>query len=473
MNAFINALLLHLWESSWFALVCVVLIISLDRLRCARARHLIAWLGLIKFLLPLAWISTTLNPAEWSLFQRDAPEALATALQLNTWAQLPSPQEDQFTWSPLSILVTSVWIIGLFGLTALLIRRIVSLRQQLNQETVPADSTWQADAARLWQSNARAPQLRFARTNDLPAGVFGWLRPAVIIPPHLQANFDASEREAFLRHEFQHLYKRDPLWLLLQINLRNLLWMHPLLWWLEHRIRTERELIRDQEVIHKTNNPKSYLSCLMKASKIELNEPRATSVCLNGSPFARRVKAIARAGRSGVASILSASASFAALAAFALFLSAAQVPALAGNDHEDHDERDDHDQRMGREVRLAVQDLGSEIEELSSAVRNIAERLEKAYTKDRPSHEEIMQQREMQEKLGRYKERLAQKERQLSGIKEKYADHALQREEGEDREKRNDERSERSRDRDEREERSSDRDDREDRNREDDEEKRF
>lgn len=472
MNAILNSLLIHLWESSWFAVVCVALIISLDRLRCARARHLIAWLGLIKFLLPLTWITTTLNPAEWSLFQRDAPEALATALQLDTWAQLPSPAADQFTWSPLILSVTSIWLIGFLGLTTLLIRRIVGLRHQLDRETVPADSTWQTDAARLWRSAARAPQLRFARTNDLPAGVFGWLRPAVIIPPHLQANFDASEREAFLRHEFQHLYKRDPLWLLLQINLRNLLWMHPLLWWLEHRIRTERELIRDQEVIHKTNNPKSYLSCLMKASKIELNEPRATSVCLNGSPFARRVKAIARAGRSGVASILSAGASFAALAAFALFLSAAQVPALAGEDHEDRDDRDDHDGRMGREVRMAVLDLESEMEELQSAVRNISEKLRKAYTMDRPNREEVMQQREMQEKLGRYKERLAQKERQRRAIKSEYSDHAL---EGEDREKRNDERSERSRDRSDREERSRDRDEREDRDRddEDDDEKRF
>lgn len=460
MSAFVNSLLVHLWESSWFALVCVALIVSLDRLRCARARHLIAWLGLIKFLVPLTWITTTLNPAEWSLFQRETPEAWTAALKLDTWAQLPSLEADRFIWSPLNILVTTVWLGGFCCLSALLIRRIVGLRNQLNQETTPADSTWQADATRLWRSNNHSPELRFAQSNDLPAGVFGWLRPSVIIPPHLQANFDASEREAFLRHEFQHLYKRDPLWLLLQINLRNLLWMHPLLWWLEHRIRTERELIRDQEVIHKTNNPKSYLSCLMKASKIELNEPRATSVCLNGSPFARRVKAIARAGRSGVASILSASASFAALAAFALFLSAAQVPALAGDRHDD---RDDRDGNTGREVRMALQDIGSEMEELQSAVRNISEKLQKSYTKDRPNREEIMMQREWQEKLGRFKERLAQKERQYRGIKSEYADHARDDNEGEGRERRNDERS---RDRDDQEDRNRDRDTEDDRSRE-------
>ncbi len=196
----------------------------------------------------------------------------------------------------------------------------------------------------------------------------------------------------------------------------------------------------------------------MKASKIELNEPRATSVCLNGSPFARRVKAIARAGRSGVASILSASASFAALAAFALFLSAAQVSALAGDDHEDRDNRQDRDRNVSLEVRMALLDLESEVEELHGAVRNIAEKLEKSYTKDQPGREKVMYQREMQEKLGRYKERLAQKENRMRGLKSEYADHLPERVEGDNRERRNDERSERSQDQSNREERDRDRD---------------
>mgnify|MGYP001575038245 CR=1 FL=1 len=151
-----------------------------------------------------------------------------TELQFDAWATIPASDEDTFICSPFRIGIAGVWVSGFVALTILLIRRISGLRKQLNRDTRSANDLWQTDGDRLWQPSTPRPRLLFAHNHDLPAGVFGWLHPVVIIPPYLQANFNASEREAFLRYEFQHLYKRDPLWLLLQINLRNLLWMHPL-----------------------------------------------------------------------------------------------------------------------------------------------------------------------------------------------------------------------------------------------------
>lgn len=421
MNPQLHFLLTHLWESSWFALACMALCLALDPLKCPRARHLIAWLGLLKFLLPIAWLARVLNPSTWTFLETPAP-VVTSALSLETL----TPNEDALFWSAPIIVAVALWALGFAALTALLGFHIVALRRRIQDHTQPADEGWQAEAAAFWRASQPMPRLLFARTDDLPAGVFGWISPVVVVPPHLQNRFNAAEREAFLRHEFQHLYKHDTLWLLLQITLRNLLWMHPLLWWLEHRIRLERELIRDQEVIRKTNNPNSYLSCLMKASKIELHEPRATAVCLNGSPFTRRVKAIARAGRSSVAGFLSAGAGFSLLAAFTVLMLAVQVPAVAGDaDKKTADAA--HEaiwESMGPEQQAHYKKSKMQLKELGKKLEIYEKKLHKFRTMDNPSAQDRENMEELLADMDALKQKYTEKKQQLASLWDEYADKA-------------------------------------------------
>ncbi len=422
MSPPLHFLLTHLWESSWFALACMALCLALDPLKCPRARHLIAWLGLLKFLVPLAWAAELLNPTAWSFWQNQTPAVVTSALSLDTL----TPNEEAVFWTTPVMLVGLLWATGFLALTVLLSVHIVSLWRRILDHTTPADEAWQAEAQAFWRSSEPLPRLLFARTDDLPAGVFGWFSPVVVVPPHLQDRFNAAEREAFLRHEFQHLYKHDTLWLLLQITLRNLLWMHPLLWWLEHRIRLERELIRDQEVIRKTNNPNSYLSCLMKASKIELHEPRATTVCLNSSPFTRRVKAIARAGRSSVAGFLSAGAGFFLLAAFTVLMLAVQVPAVAG----DADKKKAHaahnavwesltpeQQANYKKAKMAMKELGAKTEKFAA-------KIEKLRTKDSLTDDDRDNLQKLLADYDNMRDKLAEEEQELQALWDRYTDEA-------------------------------------------------
>lgn len=166
------------------------------------------------------------------------------------------------------------------------------------------------------------PRVLVCRDERLAAGVFGIFRPVIIVPACLDQAFSAAEREAFLRHEFQHVYKRDTLWLFVQKFIRNLFWMHPLVWWLDRQISAEREILRDEEVIRKTQNVTSYLNCLMKVSKIKLPSSYATSVGIMGAPFSKRIRSISRYGKSRAGDIASAVGSVLAVAALTVFLSA-------------------------------------------------------------------------------------------------------------------------------------------------------
>ena len=83
----------------------------------------------------------------------------------------------------------------------------------------------------------------------------------------------------------------------------------------------KREILRDAEVIRKTNNIPSYLNCLMKASNFDVPTNYANSVGIKGSAFSRRIKAISRFRPTQLIDRLSAVGSIAAIIVLTAFLS--------------------------------------------------------------------------------------------------------------------------------------------------------
>ncbi len=75
---------------------------------------------------------------------------------------------------------------------------------------------------------------------QVPA-VVGWLRPLILVPANLLTGLSDAELRAILAHELAHLRRHDYLINLGQIVIENLLFYHPVVWWLSSRIRHERE----------------------------------------------------------------------------------------------------------------------------------------------------------------------------------------------------------------------------------------
>jgi len=73
----------------------------------------------------------------------------------------------------------------------------------------------------------------------------GWLKPAVILPVAALAGLSPSQLEALLAHELAHVRRHDYLVNLLQSAAEALLFYHPAVWWLSHRVRADRELCCD------------------------------------------------------------------------------------------------------------------------------------------------------------------------------------------------------------------------------------
>lgn len=320
----------HLWESSLFGLVCVLMILALGR-SWSYSRHLLAWASLLKLLIPFAAFAPLFAFMRTYLVFGEKAEAkglgyldlTAQTLKIDTWVDLGGGEvvaDGNLSWE---LVAACLWVVGVLVLSAFWLRQYFLVSKAVRLASAPADAAWQELAEKVWKKGIRTmPRIQVCRAENLLAGVFGVFKPVVVIPASLDQAFSQAEREAFLRHEFQHVYKRDTLWLFVQKFIRNLFWMHPLVWWLDRQISAEREILRDEEVIRKTENVISYLNCLMKVSKIKLPSSYATSVGIMGAPFAKRIKSISRYGKSRVGDVVSAVGSVLAVVALTLFLSA-------------------------------------------------------------------------------------------------------------------------------------------------------
>jgi beta-lactamase regulating signal transducer with metallopeptidase domain len=94
----------------------------------------------------------------------------------------------------------------------------------------------------------RLPQVRVAAELATPmAG--GLLRPVVVVPAELARTASAERLRLVLRHELEHLARRDPWWNLLGGVLGVVWWWHPVLWWLLSAARRVREERCDDAVV--------------------------------------------------------------------------------------------------------------------------------------------------------------------------------------------------------------------------------
>ena len=88
------------------------------------------------------------------------------------------------------------------------------------------------------------------------AAVLGWGAPMIAVAPSLVRTLDADELDRVLIHEWAHVQRRDDLVNILQIVVRIIAGWHPALWWIDRRLRIEREIACDEMTVAITGSPK-------------------------------------------------------------------------------------------------------------------------------------------------------------------------------------------------------------------------
>lgn len=276
-----------LWQGVLIGCATAVLLTALRNAR-AESRYLVACSAL---LLCLLWPATALVLR----LTNGGGAAGVAALPLGQW--LASQGDAQAAgWTGL-LQGSLSWIVGAWAFCAgaLALRMALGLlwvRQAARAQAT--DAQWQARLASMARGFGIARQVRLQVVEGLASPVTaGWLKPVVLVPAALLTGMPAQLLEALLAHELAHVRRCDYLVNLAQGVIESLLFYHPAVWWISHRIRVEREHIADDLAANSLGEPRRLALALSELEKRQFSTHDLAQAA-NGGDLMQRIKRLVR-----------------------------------------------------------------------------------------------------------------------------------------------------------------------------------
>ncbi len=268
----------HIWQSSVFA-VMIWLVATLLRKNRAGIRYGL-WLGAsVKFLLPFSLLMSLGSAIPW----RSAPAAarpmavvLAYAEPLPAaTAKAPTPAGEKSQRFPQTL--AGIWLVGFAITSGFCVRSWLRMRATLR------------GATRL-DLTAAIPVL--ASPARIEPGVFGILRPVLLVPEGLTESLSHDQLNAIVQHEVCHVRRRDNLTGAIHLVAESIFWFHPLLWLIRGKLVEERERACDESVLRSGADPHVYAEGILNVCKAYLASPLVCAAGVSGSNLKRRIREI-------------------------------------------------------------------------------------------------------------------------------------------------------------------------------------
>ena len=279
MQALIGPLANHLWQSTAFvggvAAACLALRHCSSRLRY--------WLWLtasLKFLVPFSLLVTL-----GAFFERP-PESLspvqtATVTQVAfAFAPAPSSLPAEDTPAALSAWPTILLCVWAVGFVAVVGRRFGQWRSLLA-------------VRRLGKPVSIAFPVPVVESNSLiEPGIFGILRPVLLLPRGLRDALSPEQLATLIEHELCHLRCRDHLTAALHMAVEALFWFYPPVWWIGAKLVAERERACDQSVLELGASAEVYAESILSVCRRYLASPLPCAPGVTGADLKTRIQEI-------------------------------------------------------------------------------------------------------------------------------------------------------------------------------------
>jgi uncharacterized protein (TIGR03435 family) len=271
----------HLWQSTLFAGLAGLVILALRKNR-ARVRHWVWLAASCKFLIPLSiltalgahisWRQAPVTPPGPSIVMDEVSQPFS---DLAVPAPLSPPVPP--AQGPFLAALLIVWIGGFAGIGCswwIRWRRILATVRA--GAPVPIAAPIQARSS---------PTL-------LEPGVFGILRPVLLLPQGIFVRLTPAQLQAVIAHELCHIRYRDNLTAGIHMFVETVFWFHPLVWWIGKRMVEERERACDEEVLQLGNEPQVYAEGVLNICKLYVESPLTCVSGVTGSSLKPRIQAI-------------------------------------------------------------------------------------------------------------------------------------------------------------------------------------
>lgn len=304
----------HLWESTVFAAFAALLAV-LCRSNRAHVRYWIWFWASAKFLIPFSLLADA-----GALTGRYVQSPLAPAILLFEQAATPlaapvskmAATADQPYVNTALTALAAIWLAGFVALAGRRIFGWLRLRALVREaEVTPLPGVGlPAKTSRAFEQ----------------VGVFGVMRPTLLLPEGITGLLSPAELQAIFMHEAAHVRRRDNLTAAIHVLVESAFWFHPLVWWLSARLIEERERACDEAVLLAGVEPHTYAEGLLKVCDYYLSSPSWPAAGFKDGDLKRRIEAIASHRIAGTLSrTKKAALAFAGVSAVA-------VPVLIGLD---------------------------------------------------------------------------------------------------------------------------------------------
>ncbi|HEY4086020.1 MAG TPA: M56 family metallopeptidase [Bryobacteraceae bacterium] len=269
-----NAILNHLWQSTTFVAVVAVAALMLRRYS-PRPRYWLWLAASVKFLLPFSLLVST--GARVPLPPNTSSLRATTVQQISTYfspAVTSAPVHATFPWTKLP---AAIWIAGALLLLMRRVRQWIAIRQTAR------------NARRV---DLEFPVPAFVSASALEPGVFGIVRPILLLPEKLCDDLTDEQFQAILTHESRHIRLHDNLTAALHMLVETLFWFHPLVWWIGARLTDERERDCDEAALRGGSRPAEYARSIVSVCQNCTESPLLCASGISGADLKKRIREI-------------------------------------------------------------------------------------------------------------------------------------------------------------------------------------
>ena len=310
MDTYINQLAGYLLTQSWqIALLALIIgLISLAlRNKSAHIRYLLWLIVLAKCLIPpLYSVSVAILPEQPYTEPLTSPALLETPVYNVADTMSNEPMRNEETVEPRQVkpaalntteVIVLLWLAGVILFLIWICSRAVWYTLWLrSRRTQLPTVTYQSFQELFALFKLKRPP-RIWLTKDIAQPfVWGLLRGSVYLPVDFVNSDSRENNNTILAHELSHIARFDAGINILQVAAQAIYWFHPFVWWVNRKIRQEREKCCDERAVAQLNVlPEQYTGAIVETLAAERRSAhRIPSLAIVGSvkDIEERIKTI-------------------------------------------------------------------------------------------------------------------------------------------------------------------------------------
>jgi beta-lactamase regulating signal transducer with metallopeptidase domain len=186
------------------------------------------------------------------------------------------------------LLFVDAWFAGVVLFSLRYAGGMLVIERLRRKEAKPVSAILLEKCIALQRSLGLDRVIRYCECHRIEApAVIGWFRPVVLLPIATLAGLSEEQLIAVIAHELAHIKRLDSFVNLFQVAAETLLFYHPAIWWVNKRIRAERENCCDDAAISVCGDALEYARALTVMA--ERRTAPSLAMALNRSPLEERV----------------------------------------------------------------------------------------------------------------------------------------------------------------------------------------